>query len=261
MSRVDGAGSIIDSTRQLRLLELFSSKMTTSEFNTMARRVLDYRFSWNKHYDLGSTPLNEALVWVYSNIDKYIKSNNIEKMTLITLSDGEGSSLSSFYGRFEPNVTVYEPTYKRVNQKHFIKDEYTQKSYELTVSSAQQTATFIKMIKDRHNVNMVGFYISRNAIRDLRGVIVANLPSFKGNKDEVILTWRKEFKDKGFASIKNTGRDDFFLIPQESTKINEGELEIDSSMSARSVAKNFSDFLNVKRTSRVLLSRFVDIVA
>jgi hypothetical protein len=117
------------------------------------------------------------------------------------------------------------------------------------------------MIKDRHNVNIVGFYISRNSMRDLRGVIVANLPNFKGEKDAVIGNWRKEFRDKGFASIKNTGRDDFFLVPQESTKIVEGELEVDVTMSARSLAKNFGNFLNVKRTSRVLLSRFVDIVA
>jgi Mg-chelatase subunit ChlD len=101
--------------------------MTTSEFNTMARRVLDRRFFWNKFYDLGGTPLNEALVWAYLNIDKYTKANNIEKMTLITLSDGEGAALASFYGRFEPNVTVYEPTYTRVKQKHFIKDEVTKK--------------------------------------------------------------------------------------------------------------------------------------
>lgn len=261
MTRIDGANSIIDCNRGLRLLELFSNKMSTSEFNAMARRVLDRRFFWNKRYDLGGTPLNEALVWAYHNIDKYIKANNIEKMTLITLSDGEGAPLASFYGRFEPNITVYEPTYKRVRQKHYIKDDVTQKSYELSIDSAQQTSTFIKMIKDRHSVNIIGFYISRNSMRDLRGVIVANLPNFSGDKDVVVANWRKEFKDKGFASIKNTGRDDFFLVPQESTKIVEGELEVDVNMSARSLAKNFGNFLNVKRTSRVLLSRFVDIVA
>jgi hypothetical protein len=51
------------------------------------------------------------------------------------------------------------------------------------------------------------------------------------------------------------------LIPQESTKIDEGELVATSDMTAKSIAKNFSKFLNVKRTSRVLLSRFIEIIA
>ena len=35
------------------LIELFSNKMTTSEFNAMSRRVLDYRFLWNDGYTTG----------------------------------------------------------------------------------------------------------------------------------------------------------------------------------------------------------------
>jgi len=82
------------------LLELFSNKMTTSEFNNMARRVLDYRFQWNEGYSTGGTPLNEALVWCYQNIGDYMKNNSIEKMTFITLTDGEGASLSGYGHRY-----------------------------------------------------------------------------------------------------------------------------------------------------------------
>jgi len=44
---------------------LFSNKMTTSEFNSMAKRVLDHRFLWNDGYTTGGTPLNEGLVWIF----------------------------------------------------------------------------------------------------------------------------------------------------------------------------------------------------
>jgi hypothetical protein len=77
----------------------------------------------------------------------------------------------------------------------------------------------------------------------------------------VIEAWRKEFKQNGFASLKNTGRDDLFLIPQESTKIQEGELEVSAEANSRAIARNFGKYLNVKKTSRVLLNRFIALVA
>jgi hypothetical protein len=77
----------------------------------------------------------------------------------------------------------------------------------------------------------------------------------------MIDSWRKDFRDNGFTSVKGTGRDDLFLIPQTSTKIVEGELDVKADAKAASIAKNFSKFLNVKQTSRVLLNRFVGYVA
>ena len=77
----------------------------------------------------------------------------------------------------------------------------------------------------------------------------------------LVESWKKEFRTNGFASVKNTGRDDLFLVPQSSTKIVEGELEVKEDANAKAIAKNFSKFLNVKQTSRVLLNRFVGYVA
>ena len=59
-----------NATSSCNLLELFSSKMTTSEFHSMARRVIDRRFQWNEGYSTGGTPLNESLAWLYLNLDK-----------------------------------------------------------------------------------------------------------------------------------------------------------------------------------------------
>lgn len=261
MRSVPSGEKLIDNCRSLRMFELFSSNMSTTDFHSMGRRVLDHRFFWNKGYDLGSTPLNESLVWVYQNLGSFIKDNSIEKMTLITLSDGEGSALNPYRGRFDENQVVYEPSYKRVKQKNYIRDDITKKTYELNTVSAMQTSTIVSMIRDRYKVKIVGFYVTKNSKRYMTSVIASNLPLFKGSTDDLIEDWRREFRDKGFASIKNTGRDEFFLIPQESTKIDEGELVATSDMTAKSIAKNFSKFLNVKRTSRVLLSRFIEIIA
>jgi hypothetical protein len=79
--------------------------------------------------------------------------------------------------------------------------------------------------------------------------------------NSLIETWKKDFRQNGFASVKNTGRDELFLIPQASTKIQEGEMDVKADANAKAIARNFGKFLNVKKTSRVLLNRFVGLVA
>jgi len=255
--------NLIDCADRFHLLEFFNNKMTTSEFNSMARRILDYRFHWNEGYDTGGTPLNEALVYCYKTLGTFIKNNNIEKTTFITLTDGEGGSLNTYSsGRFDDTRTeIVDGVYKRIKIKNFIKDEVTQKTYEIGRMSGNQTEMILRMIKDRYNVTMVGFHICQNRGRDLRGVANSNLPDYRGDIYALVETWKKDFRAHGFASVKNTGRDELFLIPQSSTKIQEGALDVTANANAKSIAKNFGKFLNVKKTSRVLLNRFVGLVA
>lgn len=257
--------NLLTNASGFHLLEFFSNKMTSTEFNAMAKRVLDPRFRWNDNYSMGGTPLNEALAWVYLNLESYIKSNSIEKMTLITLTDGEGNNLHSMakehVGLSASRSEYTGNGYKKISQRHFIRDEYTQKTYEITSNGNVQTESILRMIKDRYQIAVLGFYICRNSRHHLAWAINSNLPSFAGDSYTLIEKWRKDFRDHGFTSIKNTGRDDLFLIPQTSTKIQEGSLVIGGDMNAKSIAKNFSKFLNVKKTSRVLLNRFVAHVA
>ena len=45
-------------------------------------------------YSLSGTPLNEALLVMSKYVGKFIKTNNVEKMVFITLTDGEGNPLT-----------------------------------------------------------------------------------------------------------------------------------------------------------------------
>lgn len=259
-------GNYIDAAGGYHLLELFSSKMSNSEFNAMSKRLVDHRFTWNDGYTTGGTPLNEALVWVYENLAEFIKNNNIEKTTFITLSDGEGNCFGTMSSRGSRaledarNETV-DGVWKRVTQKHFIKDEFTQKTYQINRNSTVQADVVLRMIKDRYNVSVVGFHICRNQRRALQDVIYCNIPNYTGDADALIEQWRKSFRQDNFASIKNTARDELFVIPQDSTKIVEGELEVNANSKANAIAKNFGKYLNTKKTSRILLNRFVTLIA
>ena len=235
------------------LLELFSNKMSTTEFNTMIKKLLDPRVFWHRGYDLGGTPLNEALLWTYNNIGEYMKNQRIEKMNFITLSDGAGGTLQASGG-----INRYSYGNK---VKHLVRDTVTKKTYPFGYEPNQQTETLLKMIKDRYNVRTIGFYVCSNRRSTLACAVKDNVYDYKGSVDSVIDEMRKAFRQDGFYSLRGTGRDDLFIVPADKTKIDEGELAISSDMSSRKLASTLGKYLNTKKTSRVLLSRFIGYVA
>lgn len=250
------------------MLEFFNDKMSASEFWKMAEMLMDWRILYCRRFTLGGTPLNEALMWTYQNLDKFIKGNNIEKMTFITLTDGEGGSFESTNSLRSRTIET-NSYYDRVNEvqvpavyknfRHLHQDAVTKKTYRITDNSNSQTRMLIKMIKDRHQVNTVGFYICHNSKRDLYWAVRSN--SKVENEYVVIEQMKRAFRADGFFSLSGTGRDEMFIIPKSKMKIQDTDLAASGDMTARKLASQFGKYLNQKKTSRVLLNRFIGWVA
>lgn len=258
--------TLSNSVSDFALFELLSSKMRTAEFNTMVRRlnaVWHMRRCKQGSYDTGGTPLNEALSYLLTYIPKFISSNNIEKMTLITLTDGEGSAL---HARGRHTLDDYRmdtslSTYRKIKQKHFLQDPITKKTYPITRYSNTQTEAILKMIKDRTGIKSVGFYVSPNNRRYLQSAITSNLPDFTGSVYTMIDEMRKSFRDDGFYSMRGTGRDDLFVIPQSSLKVDDVEISVSEKQTAKQIARHFTKVMAGKKTSRILLNQFIGYVA
>lgn len=247
------------------MLEFMSSKMTNVEFNTMIRRLFDtYKFRWckNNEYQTGGTPLNEALAYMVKYIPEFISASGVEKMTFITLTDGDGHGLhaKNRYSLEDYRIDTSKG-YTKVKQKHFLQDDVTKKTYVITRNGNFQTEAILRMIKDRFGITVVGFYVCQNSRRDLAGALKSNLPGFNGNSYAMIDVMRKDFRDNGFFSMKNTGRDDLFIVPTSTMKIDDSEIAITEKQSAKQIARQFAKVMSGKKTSRVLLNKFVDYVA
>lgn len=251
--------NIIFSSGSFNLLNLFSSKMTTGEFNTMCRRLLNDHLSHNKGYGLGGTPLADALLNMLDYIPMFKKSNNVEKLTFITLTDGAGAPLKAVkpltYYSYEPEMRNTKYVINTVN------DPITHKSYKLdhTDFSQSQTKTLLKMIKDRYQVNIIGFFICRNSVREIDDAVRANNGARAGRL--VVDAIRGDFRSQGFFSIPNSGHDELFLIPDYSTKVVDQELEVDAEASAAKIARQMGKMFNTKKHSRILLDKFIGYVA
>lgn len=255
----DGALTI---NSHMRLLEFFNDRMTNAEFKTMCKR-LHTGIYHNTGYGLGGTPLNEALVYMYQYLGEFKKNNSIEKLSFITLTDGEGGFIYPKNVSSRRSGSSYydyrSGTTKKI--RVFMRNPKNKKTYEVTGCSTHQTNSLLQMIKETHDCRVVGFYVCQNSRRVLYTAIQSNLtdPHSVGI-DHTIENIRQQFRSQGFASLEGSGRDDLFIVPSN-TKIEDGELSVDAEMTPASIARSLSKFMKGRKTSRVLLTRFMEYVA
>ena len=251
----------------VNLLELFSNKMSHVEFNKMIDYMMCKPYSRVRKYSLQGTPLNEALLFIVDYLGKFIANNGVEKTTFITLTDGEGGALYGNVNSRIANGPAYEydtlGQYKKVNVKTYFRDPITKKDYELGTESHEQTGALLKIIRDRHQVKSVAFFIMDATQRATGAFVRINMPTGKGSNDidlsnSILSSMRK---DK-FCILKTVpGRDEMYLLPSTS-KIQDDSLgRINEDMSAASIARVLGSSMNARKTSRIVLNKFIGMVA
>ena len=264
--RTQGLGSSFKgfAYNKFNLLEFFSSKMTTSEFNRMAEYLLASPWMWCKDMNLNSTPLNEALLFMVDYLGKFKRDNSTEKLTFITLSDGEGGGLNGWDRTLSTRGSGYDSqgNWKSHTVINYLHDPVTKKDYKITQDSSVQTRVLIKLIKDRYDAKTIGFYIGRNSRRDLawfvrNNAMTANLV----DEANLVGSLQTALRKQEFAYLTNCGRDEMYLLQSSKMGIKDVDLDVGNNMTSREIAKAFNKFLDVKKTNRVLLNRFVAQIA
>lgn len=254
-------GNILDPNRQgLSLLEIFSSEMKSSEFNQM----IEF-FKSDVFYNVirtGGTPLNEALMHMYNYAPMYKNKFNLEKLTLVTLTDGgadstrfkNGSHISGM--RYADDV---EGSRKIVTVRNILVDSKTKKHYEVTADSTQFTNVLLRAIKDSLDITIIGFFLTKANARYLESAVCHN--SNADNSSDVAVRLKSEMIRNGFSTLGGSGRDELFIIPLK-TDIKQFTLDkVDNKLTASQIAKQFGkSFTNTKK-SRILLNKFIEYIA
>lgn len=254
------------------MLELFSHRMTNSELQKMSRTLFAMSRGFaHDNYQLGGTPLNEALAFLYDYSATFVQQNQVEKFTMIKLSDGDGGRVNYCYNRtgYDPEKGSYYATEnayssytyngsKRVKDIRFLRCSVTKKAYEVEGAYVQWGNLLTKLIKDRYDCGMIGFHVTNHRARDIQYALKTyGLES----EQSAVYDIRRDMLKDNFAGLNVYGHDEMFLLKAD---IQIEDEELDKSLqnaSAASIAKKFGKYLTGKKTSRVLLSRFVEVVA
>ena len=242
-----------------KLLEFFSSKMTNSEFNIMISLLLNraWRFP---NYGLNGTPLNEATLYMVSHLQKFKEQFQVEKLSLITLTDGEGSALGHSSRKTLDGI-VYEQNYTRIRIKSILRDPITKKEYLMGEDSNSQVSAIRSLIRDRLDCKLVGFYIISNNVRETDRFVKNNMRiedvNERRNMAEKI---QRSIRSSKYYVAKMPSYDEFYLL--SALKIQEHDIdEVNSDMTAASISNKLTKMMNSRKMSRVVLDKFISQVS
>ena len=197
-------------------------------------------------------------------------TNQVEKLTLIKLTDGDAGGMNRYFDADVTHASYISNTdyrtdpvtgaSKRVKRVILINDKYTKKSYSYEPYGC--TNLVCKMIQERHNAAVVGYHIVGRGRRELMYTVSRyGVARNSIEESDMAIKIRKGFNEEMFYPVTMTGHTEMFLMPN-TMKVDNTELAEDmSKLTSNQIAKKFGKYLGAKKTSRILLNRFVAAVA
>jgi len=260
------------------LLNVFSSRMRANELHeayinmTAIANAYDRTYShyYSRSYrtipsklSLGGTPLNASLLAINTFIPDFKAKNGVQIVNLIYLTDGDSSGGNSMWKLDKEGRTDYESFsrgYSGKNSKIIFRDTVTKKEYEvehshLGFSRGDTTNTLVKIIRDKHDCNVVNFFlVQRFKNYEAAEFATADIPP------QVILS---KFRKEGHIIAENYGgwSELYLLKGGRELGVEESVLTVKEDAKRGEIKRAFSKFNKGKLKNRVLLSKFVDMVA
>ena len=200
----------------------------------------------------GGTPLNSTLLASVHLIDKFRAENPIQKLMLITLSDGDSHPAGLCGDRH-----VY----------HDLSLKHRNKKVIITKHGRRQTEDIVKAIGQLKDVTMIGFYIPNNNSD-------VNHQLYSRGRFEERKELMKKYKKEKHLEIKDFRGYDSYFFMDSNTQVTVEEEEFnpnitdkagksmaESASSQKKLAKEFAKNKSSSRNTRILLEKFAEMVA
>jgi len=247
------------------LMNVVSSRSNSKNYERMCLNLFREAYCF-KHYvsyrstvgvGLSGTPLNESVIMLNYIIPEFKKQNNLQKVNVCILTDGESCQAS--YGRRYYNEHKDEHYVRphRLEYSTILRDRQTGRMYSSMSGWEESTNTFIKQVRDRNSgVNVIGFRI-------MAGSQLSNFVGSYGDLayyGEVQKQWRKLKSaiipmPKGYTAL-------YAISNNALGGENDSDMtELDSGAKKSEISKAFKKMLSSKSTNKKLLSSFIEYVS
>jgi len=217
--------------------------------------------------ELNGTPLNQSLLVTLDLYKSFVERTKAEVVNIAVLTDGDtdgylqyGQSYKNWTGEEQVAVRNIRDTDKvNVVMTH----RETRKSVKLEGNDRRATSGLVKLIREVTGANVVCFDIVGGSGRR----VISN-KMFRHNRSLTSDEYRqtedaaKQFRRDRLLVLENLGYTEYYLIPGgKELDIEDDEMEVESGADKKKLLKAFSEMQDNKKTSRVLLNRFVKMVA
>ncbi len=276
-----------DTDSGFKMLNMLSSRMSARELNIQALNLFSIGYSYDiggrilelKQFELGSTPLVQALVCMQEIIPNFRDHHKLDKVNFICLTDGEAnSSFTSVKNAHDPDLE--KPAHRCVTPipssgraDVLFDDPKSRKTYHVNnvrknawriYDGEEQCLFLLNLLKDRYDINTIGIFLDSGRTIG-RGQLEKYLGWYSFNR-EAHKAARKQCRSDGFATVKTAGYDEYYLVPMGSIQIsNETGLPLDdgeaADMKKGQLKTLFAKNQKKKFGNRIMVNRMMDLIA
>ncbi len=243
------------------MMNFVSSRSNAREYErqckNLFREACCYRY--HVHYSatfgvgLSGTPLNEAIVMLNYIIPEFKKQNDLQKVNVCVLSDGEAQAVAYGHEVYLDHKDEYKVAARRIDWYQILRDRKTGRVYN-AFEYDNVTNIFIQQVRDRHpGVNVIGFRVlAGNQLQSF----VSRYATFDGYS-KVQKQWKKEK-----SAVIPTPKAFTALYAISNNSLNENtEFNVESGAKKGEISRAFKKMLGSKSTNKKLLSSFIEYVA
>jgi hypothetical protein len=244
-----GRGPMLTPSVDMCLIELFSHRMTKTQFRDMTNILYDQfvsRVSWRHPvFQMSNTPLNSTALLAKPILAAFKASTQVQSLSAVFLTDGEVSGDHVMSGSYN-NMIIQNPITKK-NKKH--------------VAGPSLTNTLIDMLRD-DGYNTISYRIG--SVRDLKFVMARNNSwSYISGVKPIDVTKVTSSLKRGYAMLDDfNGFNQYYFL-----KSDKRELELDDDEFGFTVApnatkaqitKSFIAAAQARTNIRPILTSFID---
>ena len=251
------------------MMNILSSRMNATEFmyagavlcalSHIGRTEGETTCYWTS---LSSTPLNQAIIAAMKIVPEFQKKNKLQIVNTVFLTDGESDTVNGIYYEERSNYSDKSRIVDRTLYGYdtlVVRDPKTK--HQETVKDCRYgnnvTSGLVNLLKTVTNCNVVGFYIlagnefSRKIIKFNK-----NLTSQQFDRLTV------EFRKNNYSVVTSAGFDEYYLLRSQGMDIDDdAEFEVKENATTRGLVSAFTKYTGNKLNNRVVLNRFIKLIA
>ena len=214
-------------------------------------------------YRLGGTPLVETIMMARHIIRDFKRLNNVQKVTAIFLTDGDGGDVNH---HLDPSMNAHrvDPAYfnrqfGRLPQHYKVEIDgkiYTYNTREDRYKNLQKD--MFEYLQTEFNV--IGYFVATNKRQMEKKMNYAAFCGYKKPFD--IYSMNKEFRKNHFVPVDNVlGYNRLFFMNTKDLNAEKKEFEVQENATATQIRSAFKKHSVGKKSTRLFATKFIEMIA
>jgi hypothetical protein len=274
-------GQLVITDNDFRLQQYFSNNMSANDYKKMVGNLCMIQKTWmnnirrfGQEYDydwsgsmpacehLHSTPLNATILLSRNIFERFKARTGAEIVNMVILTDGESDQCikvaNGYYGDDQTTDKRYNYVESGWHSNTFITDNRTKNQVQVKGRHASKSlnVALLEIMRTLTGCNIVGFYLANN----VRGTVASELRMQSDNNlpihEERIM---EQFKRDRVAILTQAGYNEYYIVKNDMA-IND-DFEVADDANVKDIGRAFRKMQKGKVLNRVLLNRFIKMIA